>query len=295
MVKRRATYRPVYDDFFPYFPPSKPIKTSDGIESRTKRGAFGESWWAKRWLAALESYSVGSRLQRGRSYARGGQVLEILIAPGLVTASVQGSRPTPYKISIRLPALKDPEWERVLDAISQQAIFAAQLLGGEMPQAIEEAFKTAHVPLFPASSEELITACSCPDFANPCKHIAAVYYLLGERFDADPFLIFKLRGRSREEVIAALRDRRTAALGAEPTAEATLPVEAAPALKTQIQTYWQMSSRETLYIPVAAPDIQAAVLRRLGESPAATQQALKALYAAMTRYAMAKALGDEAK
>ncbi len=173
MAKRRSDDD---DDYYGwgYFPKSKPIKPADGIKSRNQRGAFGESWWAKRWIQVLESYGIGTRLQRGRSYARGGQVLDISIGAGSVTAQVQGSRPTPYRITIDLPVLSDAEWEKAIDAMSAQAIFAAKLLAGEMPQEIEEAFNAARVPLFPAKANQLKTACSCPDFANPCKHIAAV-------------------------------------------------------------------------------------------------------------------------
>src|SRR5215207_5572155 len=212
MAKRiPAPKRRSYNDFDydgGYFPPARPIKPKEGIQSRSQRGAFAANWWAKRWLAVLESYGIGSRLQRGRSYARGGQVVSIAVLSGLVNAKVQGSRPQPYRITIEVKTLSDAEWERVLDAVSEQAIFAAQLLDGEMPQEIETTFETAKVSLFPKDPRDVLTDCSCPDYANPCKHIAAVYYLLGEQFDLDPFLIFSLRGRTKEQVIEALRARR---------------------------------------------------------------------------------------
>src|SRR5512145_849406 len=156
-------------DDYGYFPPSRPIKVEGGIQSRSQRGAFATNWWAKRWLAVLESYGIGSRLQRGRSYARGGQVLNIEVQPGRVTARVQGSRPKPYEVEIQVNTLPDAEWERVLDTISQQAIFAAQLLNGEMPPEIETAFEAAGIALFPAKLRDILTECSCPDYSNPCK------------------------------------------------------------------------------------------------------------------------------
>lgn len=174
-----------------------------------RKGEFGSEWWARRWLQTLESLGWASRLQRGRSYARAGRVLEIGVTPGQVTARVQGSRPRPYTVRISVRPLTDEQWERVLDALSERASFAARLLAGEMPRDIEEAFRAARCNLFPASSRQISTSCSCPDWANPCKHIAAVYYLLGREFDSDPFLMFVLRGRTREQVLAALRDRRT--------------------------------------------------------------------------------------
>lgn len=175
-----------------------------------KKNEFGENWWAKRWLSMLESFGWANRLQRGRSYARGGNVLDIDIQPGMVKAEVQGSRPRPYRVTIRVQPLSDKEWDRVISAMAGKAIFAARLLAGEMPEDIEEAFASSRVSLFPESSGDITTSCSCPDWANPCKHVAAVYYLLGERFDGDPFLLFRLRGRSREELMEALRQRRAA-------------------------------------------------------------------------------------
>ncbi len=139
----------------------------------------------------LESFHVGARLGRGRSYARRGQVMSIEVQEGLVTAKVQGSQRTPYKIKIALKLLSQKDRNKVTAAMAEQAIFVAKLLAGEMPQNIEEAFAAAKVPLFPKSSRELETDCSCPDWANPCKHIAAVYYLLAEQFDDDPFLMKK--------------------------------------------------------------------------------------------------------
>jgi hypothetical protein len=148
MAKRKSKPRREYDDYeYGYFPPSRPIKPKDGIQSRSQRGAFAANWWAKRWLAVLESYGIGSRLQRGRSYARGGQVLNIDVESGMVKARVQGSRPKPYNVEIEIKLLSDAEWERVLDAISGQAIFAAQLLDGTMPQGIETALNRLNIPV----------------------------------------------------------------------------------------------------------------------------------------------------
>ena len=200
--------KPSSSESDPWYAPSRPRPVADGIAARTTRGAFGASWWGKRWIAALEQFGWGSRLQRGRSYARKGQVISLELAPGQVQARVQGSARTPYRVTLGLPVLTDAQWAGVTDALAQQAIFAAQLLAGEMPQEIEQVFAQAGAPLFPQTASDLATRCSCPDIANPCKHIAAVYYLLGERFDDDPFLIFQLRGRTQAALLAALRERR---------------------------------------------------------------------------------------
>jgi len=140
-------------------------------------------------------------------------VLNIDFSGNRIQSQVQGTRKDPYKVSIEIRWIDDKSWSQVIEAMASQAIFAAKLLAGEMPQNIEEAFSSAGVALFPERAADLKTECSCPDYANPCKHISAVYYLLGERFDADPFLLFQLRGKSRDEVIADLRARRGAAAG----------------------------------------------------------------------------------
>ena len=208
-------------DYWDDFKPSHP-RPADGIKAKSQRGSFGSTWWATRWIQALERLMDAGRLSRGRSYARGGQVLNLDIGAGRVAARVQGSRATPYKIAVELAPLTDDQWARAIDAMAEQAIFAAKLLNGEMPPDIEEAFKQANVALFPVSGSDLRTSCSCPDYANPCKHIAAVYLLLGERFDADPFLLFHLRGRSKEQIMAAMRARRAAnAVAEEPAIYAT--------------------------------------------------------------------------
>jgi uncharacterized Zn finger protein len=118
-----------------------------------------------------------------------------------VRARVQGSRPEPYDVTIRVTPLTRASWQKVAGVLGGEAVFLAKLLAGEMPPNIEAAFARAALSLFPSRISELQTACSCPDWSNPCKHIAAVYYLLGEEFDRDPFLVFKLRGITRDELL----------------------------------------------------------------------------------------------
>lgn len=191
-------------DDFRYPRRSRPRQVKGGIRAQSKRGSFGQSWWAKRWIAVLEGFQLGARLQRGRAYARGGQVTAIDIGKGVIHASVQGSRPKPYEVTIEVSPLAASDWQKAAGTIAGQALFGAKLLAGEMPQEIESAFRDAGLSLFPEHGNDLKTACSCPDASNPCKHIAAVYYLLGEEFDRDPFLIFKMRGIGREEFLGLL-------------------------------------------------------------------------------------------
>ncbi len=216
---------------------------------------------------------MGQRLTRGRSYARQGQVLSIDVQVGIVKSRVQGSRPRPYNIEIRLKPLSDKDWDAVTEAMAAQAIFAAKLLAGEMPTNIEEAFATAKVSLFPTSKHELETKCSCPDYANPCKHIAAVYYLLAERFDEDPFLIFKLRGRSKEQIVEVLRQRRVDMLALQPTAPSidaadTPTNEQSLSLEDHLHTFWQAGEAlQSFAVNPAAPKVDKAILKRLGNAP----------------------------
>lgn len=245
-----------------YFPPrSKPLAAQGGIKAESRQGDFGKSWWARRWQAVLERFRIGGRLARGRTYARTGQVLNIDIAVGGVKARVQGSRPKPYDVGIRVKMLGEAEWGKVLEVLSRQALFVAKLLAGEMPQHIEQVFSQAKLSLFPEKRGDLKTHCSCPDEANPCKHIAAVYYLLGEEFDRDPFLLFRLRGLDREGLLARLGT----VAGQEPTAAA--PAKGEP-LPLEPSAYWTTRSLpEEFFGEVQAPPLSAGLVRRLGKFP----------------------------
>ena len=294
--------RNYYEDYYPK--PSKP-RAADGIKAKSQRGKIGESWWAGKWIKALEPLMDSGRLSRGRSYARGGQVLSLDIGPGVVKSRVQGSRATPYKVQIAVKMLTAAEWSLVVDALAEQAIFAAKLLAGEMPQEVETAFQTAHVSLFPTRRDDLNTDCSCPDYANPCKHVAAVYYLLGERFDEDPFLIFHLRGKDKEQLLAELRLRRTAgevALAEEPPVYEVTPAaaeEAVEPLEACLDRFWELGDGlETFQAPIMRPAVEAGLLKRLGKppferKPGEIAEALALAYAAATDHALRLALGDE--
>ncbi|MBI5565304.1 MAG: SWIM zinc finger family protein [Chloroflexi bacterium] len=260
-----------------YYPKPKPRRHADGIKAQSKK--FGQTWWASRWLIALERLVDPGRLSRGRSYARSGQVLNIDITTGKVTAQVQGSRPQPYKVKISIKPLSDAQWAGAADAMAAQAIFAAKLLAGEMPNEIEEAFATAKVSLFPLKSDDLITNCSCPDYSNPCKHIAAVYYLLGEQFDGDPFLLFRLRGKSKSEIMDLLRARRSASdTDATPApapakrsrakkAETIGAIkEPAISLDAEIDRFWVMAADLADWrTTIERPPLDAAPIKRLGK------------------------------
>lgn len=166
---------------------------------------------------------MGSRLQRGRNYARRGQVISLDISPGAVTAQVQGSRARPYRVRIGVDAFDKREWARVENALAENAWYAAALLSGEMPSDIEDVFDSLGLALFPAKARELSMDCSCPDHAVPCKHLAATFYLLAESFDDDPFGILAWRGRERDDLLANLDSFRSGGRPAADRAESPGP------------------------------------------------------------------------
>jgi uncharacterized Zn finger protein len=218
------------------WPPSRPIRVENGIKARSKRGAIGEQWWSRRFIGVLESYGMSGRLARGRSYARAGQVLDFQLSQGKVAAHVQGSRPRPYQVHITVLPLTSAQWRRVQDRLASQALFLAKLLAGEMPHEIEEVFAECGTPLFPRTAADLDMRCSCPDWQVPCKHLAAVCYVLAEEFDADPFAMLAWRGKGRDELLAELR-RGGAAGGDVPAGRAGIDVPAAP-LEECLEDFW---------------------------------------------------------
>ena len=243
-----------------YFKPSKPIEAKGGIKSQGKRSGAA-NWWAKRWLEVLDGCGLGARLTRGRSYARRGQVLSLQVRAGEVTAKVQGSRPKPYDVRITVAAFTSAEWDRVIETLSEQAVFAASLLAGSMPQDIESAFAAAGLSLLPDRMSDLDTDCSCPDWSNPCKHTAAVYCLLGDEFDRDPFLIFTLRGLNQEQI----RTRLTGS--ASTTTDATAPPPPEPLSTDPILFWGGAPAPDTQPEAVHRPPVSAPLLRRLGSFP----------------------------
>jgi uncharacterized Zn finger protein len=255
-------------DYYRYYQPSTPKPAKGGIKAQSRRGSFGASWWAKRWIAVLESFQLGARLGRGRAYARSGQVLDLEIEKGAVRAKVQGSRRTPYYVDILIRPLSMAKWYQVVKALSAQFYYVAKLLAGEMPQDIEEVFKLAKVSLFPTQQKDLETDCSCPDWSNPCKHVAAVFYLLGEEFDRDPFLIFKLRGLDRAELMEFLGGSRPESPGGQATGKAEALLPPAEPLTAECGRFWKGEELPgDLFGEVAAPPVPAALPKRLGNFP----------------------------
>lgn len=278
--------------------PSIPIRTDQGIRARSQRGAFSKNWWAKSWIEAMERLVDPGRLQRGRSYARSGQVLSLQETKHGVESTVQGSRLQPYKVNIQVTPLSNEQWERVIDALAEQAIFTAQLLAGEMPPNIEEAFHMAEVSLFPEQAGDLFTSCSCPDWANPCKHVAATHYILGERFDDDPFLLFRMRGRSQAQILQGLRQRRAGDADAGESTQTLSTGQPLQPLEEVVDTFWETPEPlDEFPLTIRPPAMDMPLLKRLGE-PAflggeSLQAILKPVYDIFTRSALRAAYSED--
>lgn len=179
-----------------------------------------DAWWVQQWVDLLNSYRFKKRLERGRNYARQGHILSLEFKNSKVYAKVQGTANEPYQLSIWIDRFTDEDWGFVIDTLGQQALYSAQLLAGEMPDDIERVFTSNGLSLFPFTLSDVNAKCSCPDPKNPCKHIAAVYYQLGDFFREDPFVLFQLRGRTKEEILEALRQQRQRAIAQEKNGEA---------------------------------------------------------------------------
>jgi uncharacterized Zn finger protein len=268
-----------------YFPPSAPKLPPPRHGIKVKK--FGTTWWGRRWIDALEHLGAeyAARLKRGQSYARQGRVHDLQIEGGTITARVTGTRPVPYLVTIRVSPLAGRIWTAAISAMASQALFAARLLSGEMPQEIDEAFHGARASLFPQRAGDLSTECTCPDWANPCKHVAAVHYVLADAFDRDPFLLFELRGRPKDLVLAALRRLRAAGKptarrstatampqAGQPTRGAAGQRRDAAAVTLQSLTPQQYETFRghtgELRFHIGAPAAAGAVLRQLGSPPA---------------------------
>jgi uncharacterized Zn finger protein len=272
---------------------ARPIRVEGGLVARSERGAIGSTWWSRRFVAVLESLSMGGRLTRGRTYARKGQVLELGVRPGAVTSTVQGSRPQPYQVSIGFAVLPEESWQAVESALASQALYRAQLLAGELPGELEQLFADAGAPLFPASQRELSMRCTCPDVAVPCKHIAATFYLLAERFDDDPFELLLWRGRTRADLLADLAAGAVPAGTSDGTPDAAEPRGALRVLadlpdvdvRAALDRFWL----PPVPLPPAPPTLDAPVdliVRQLPDPPPAlggreTLEALAELYLAL--------------
>ncbi|MBW4649137.1 MAG: SWIM zinc finger family protein [Kastovskya adunca ATA6-11-RM4] len=265
-----------------------------------------QEWWVQRWIDLLNSYRFKKRLERGRIYAKQGNILSIEFQGAEVLAKVQGTAPEPYKLSISIAPFTDEDWDFVVKTMSEQAIYSAQLLAGEMPQNIEEVFTSNGLSLFPFTLSDVRSRCSCPDPQNPCKHIAAVYYELGDRFSEDPFVLFQLRGRTKGQILDELRQlRSTGDTQEQPESNGKASKESAPeptqsATPLNIEQFWKYDEPlESSLVVIAPPPDSSSVLDVLGTIPLASsnsqaiRQYLNEVYQSISQQAMMVALNRE--
>jgi uncharacterized Zn finger protein len=258
---------------------------------------FAQSWWAQRWLGMLDDFGpeFKSRMGRGRTYARQGAVLNAAVGPGMVQAQVWGSYGMPYTVRITIAPLPDAVWDAVVEALATEAAAVAKLLAGEMPANIEDIFARAGGSLFPTSARDVSGSCTCPDYAPLCKHVVAVHHVVAQNLDAQPFILFTLRGRTPEQITAALRQRWASAVSgaggqaAEPAPGEPAEPEYAPLRAANF--YLPGAALDDFSITITPPQVEAALLKRLGRPPFSASDedplpALAEVYAAVTKRAL---------
>ncbi|PSB01074.1 SWIM zinc finger family protein [Merismopedia glauca] len=233
-------------------------------------------WWAQQWIDLLETSPFKKRLERARNYARQGNVLNLDFQGAKVLAKVQGTDPKPYELTISLDEFSAEDWAYIVEIMSQKAIISAQLLAGQMPDKIQDVFSASGLSLFPFRLSEVHSQCSCPDPKVPCKHIGAVYYLLGDRFSEDPFVLFQLRGRTKDKIIEDLHNLRRQNLNSElnisqvTNLELSLDRPTSKVEKPSLQTYkfWEYEQPLDPNLAVIAPTTSGnSLLDLLGNIP----------------------------
>jgi uncharacterized Zn finger protein len=253
---------------------------------------FSRTWWGKRFIQALEQFTDSARLGRGRSYASGGKILEYKIDKNTITAKVRGSinpyfgvyKEPRYNTTIEITPIAKTSWSKAIKSISSKASLVSKLLMNEVPDNIESAFFDLGLHLLPHSKKDFKTSCSCPDYANPCKHIAGVYYLVASQLDHNPFLLFELRGLSKDELQAELaKSPLGQALSSELTAQ-EVPLVSATSYYTKLEKlavtdkvnpreFWLGTKRLPSNIEVAEPaSIPAILIKKQGDFPAFWQK-----------------------
>ena len=185
-------------------------KAEREMEKRKKQGhavspviiegrAIVKTFWGKSWCENLERYSdYANRLPRGRTYVRNGSVVDLQIKPGAIHAWVSGSEL--YEVALTVAPVAKARWKSICDDCAGAIDSLVELLQGRFSKGVMERICRQSHGLFPTPAE-IKLSCSCPDWAYMCKHVAAVLYGIGARFDHQPELLFRLRGVDEKELI----------------------------------------------------------------------------------------------
>ena len=248
----------------PDFAPRVPLPVRGGIRVQSSRNGFARNWWSRHWLLLLEKHQVGARLGRGRSYAYGGQVTTLELEAGRILGRVQGADTAAYACEISCSTLTTGQQEQILRELHQRPLLLAELLVRELPQTVASLFADAGLPLLPEQRSDLTTRCNCPDRVNPCKHLAAVFFLLIEAFDQDPLLLLALRGLTRDALTgtAGTGDEEPAAVPDEPP-----PPEVSDGVVSH-ERFWGVNEEEPPdFGPAPTGNTAAPLVRRLGPIP----------------------------
>lgn len=241
----------------------------------------------KRYIEALEGFIDSGRLQRGKGYANDGRILQWAMDGNRITATIRGNTNPYYGVyvepryttSIELRPISASDWAEVIAELGSRAAFVSRLLLNEVPDTIEEPFEALGLHLLPRSVKEMKTQCSCPDYANPCKHVAGLDYFLAARLDQDPFLLFELRGLPRTELSRQLKQTPLGLALASALNEAEQPLPASESYFTKPlakplsatlspEDFWRSPSRlpETIE-PATPPPVPALIVKKGGDFP----------------------------
>ncbi len=253
--------------------PLHPRRVRGGVRPR-HLGEGAPSWASQRWLRLIEASAAGTAQIEGLQYARQGQTRQFSVGPGAVAASVQGRADRPYAARLEVAVFAPERWDRVVGAMAEGALYAAKMLSGDLPPSIEDVFSPAGLRLFPSEPGEVTASCTCTEPTPWCKHACCAAYLLADRLQDDPWLMFTLRGLERAELIERLRQRRAIAGvtgGAAAVYGQRVPGVSdvlSPPLASCLDCFWDEGpGLEGLELPLTPPAVSHPLLRRLGPSP----------------------------
>lgn len=258
-----------------------------------KRSSASISWYSERLLGLLEDLGIDPYLEAGLEIFQKRKVLDFAVTPGRVSAKVLADEQKPHRVAFLLDQFEDADWVKIFDELSKKSLFFAKLLGSEIPSEIESAFRESGYPLLPSSPEQLRLFCDCSN--SPCEHVAGLYYRFSQAIDLDPFLIFLLRGRGKDETVFELRKHRThleRPLEIDASDEGIVPTPNRSALQgIAPEDFWKMSKQvDKLSYNIRADELPAAILRHLEPLPLAgledfIEQPLEETYAKIARRA----------
>lgn len=247
------------------------------------------TWWGQRFMQALERFTDSARLVRGRSYANSNRIKSWTLKDGEISAQIRGNtnpyygvykEPT-YQTAISLKAISNDDWELLIRQLGSRASFVSRLLLNEMPDTIETPFEALDLHLLPHSAKDFKTRCSCPDYENPCKHVAGLSYFLASQLDQDPFLLFELRGLSQQNLLkklkqtplgkalAEVREQEQASVFTPVELYFTRPLALDHPTACDYKAFWESHKRlpEDIATPPATHFIPALLIKKGGDFP----------------------------